>query len=244
MADILTVMRKERKGLLRPRGSRIKGYIMLGMPALLALLMPLQIGEEWLSTPFSLLISVMVAWLVVSMTIPDSFAGERERHTLATLLASRLPDKAILYGKMAVPVVFGWGVLAIAHALSLTVFNIAHWGGMPQIYARPLLLGNLGLGLLLPPIVAGLGVLISLRAATVQAAEQLLMMGLLVPIVVLQIVGAVVLSTGGAKRLEEVLATVNWTTVLFVVLAGLLVAALVLLWAAMVRFQRARLILD
>lgn len=42
---------------------------------------------------------IMPALSVLSI-IGDSFAGERERHTLETLLASRLPDRAIVLGKI------------------------------------------------------------------------------------------------------------------------------------------------
>ena len=55
--------------------------------------------------------------MMVSSLVADSFAGERERHTLETLLASRLPDRAILAGKLLVPVAVAWGaaLLALEH---------------------------------------------------------------------------------------------------------------------------------
>jgi ABC-type Na+ efflux pump permease subunit len=45
--------------------------------------------------------------------ITDSIAGERERQTLETLLASRLPDRAILLGKVAAITLLGWLLLAL-----------------------------------------------------------------------------------------------------------------------------------
>ena len=87
--DILTVMWKERKYLLKPRGSRARGAMVVGIPAVMALLLPLQLSEGLMETPFSFALAFIVALMVVGMTIPDSIAGERERHTLETLLASR-----------------------------------------------------------------------------------------------------------------------------------------------------------
>ena len=40
--------------------------------------------------------------------VPDPLPRERERHTLETLLASRLSDRAILLGKIGAAVGFEW----------------------------------------------------------------------------------------------------------------------------------------
>ncbi len=244
--DILTVMWKERKVLLRPRGSRRSGAMMFLAPIMLTILLPLQIGENFLTTPFALVMTFVVPMAIMLVTIPDSFAGERERHTLETLLASRLPDSAILFGKLIVPIVFTWGILAIAHILALVIFNVAHWDGGLQVHPPILLLGIIGLGLLLPWIGAGLGVIISLRASTVQGAGQMLALVLFSPLIVLQVAGVVAIGAG-RDRLQgiiDALEAANWTVILPFVLAGVLLLALMLLAAAMARFQRARLILD
>ena len=217
MADILTVMWKERKGLLRHRGSRVRAALVMLGPLILAVYFPLGSEPDWVDNLVpSLILSLASTLVIVGITIPDSFAGERERHTLETLLASRLSDRAILFAKMAVPVVFAWVVLASAQALALAVFNIAHWDGRLQVYPPTILLGIVGLGFLLPLVAAGAGVLISLRASTVQAAGQLLMMILLVPIIALQVFGVVFvgIGRGGASDAMEALGTTNWTLVL------------------------------
>ena len=180
--DILTVMWKERKVLLRPRGSRRSGAMMFLAPIMLTILLPLQIGENFLTTPFALVMTFVVPMAIMLVTIPDSFAGERERHTLETLLASRLPDRAILFGKLIVPIVFTWAILVIAHILALVIFNVAHWDGGLRVHPPILLMGIIGIGLLLPLIGAGLGVIISLRASTVQGAGQMLALVLFSPL--------------------------------------------------------------
>ena len=97
--DILTVMWKESKGLLRYNTNRWKSILTLITPiALFGIIFPIQFREEWLTSNWSLAVAVVTPMLLIASTISESFAGERERHTLETLLASRLPDQAILLG--------------------------------------------------------------------------------------------------------------------------------------------------
>src|SRR5690349_19048146 len=56
--------------------------------------------------------SFILVQLLGSM-MADSFAGERERHTLETLLASRLSDSAILIGKICAGVLLVWGLMFV-----------------------------------------------------------------------------------------------------------------------------------
>lgn len=244
--DIRTIMWKESKTLLRPRGSRLRGVMLLATPAFLMILLPIQIGEDFLRLPFVLLLTIVISMLVVGTTIPESFAGERERHTLSTLLASRLSDRAILHGKLLLPVLFAWAVLAFGHLTALVVFNIAYWDGSFRVHPSTIGLAILGLGLLMPVIGAGLGVVISLRASSVQQAEQLLMMLLLVPIFVVQIIGAVVFASGRerARDFIDYLEDVNWEVVLAVVLIVLAATAGAVVTLAERRFHRSRLILS
>lgn len=138
---------------------------------------------------------------------------------------------------------FAWTVLAIAHILALAIFNVAHWDGGLRVHPPTLLLGIVGIGLLLPLIGAGLGVIVSLRASTVQAAAQTLVLVLFSPLIVLQIGAAVVMGVV-RDRIQETLETANWMVILLVVLAAMLVLATIVLPAAMARFQRSRLILS
>ena len=99
IADIWTVIWKERKSLFRHRGSRLRAVFNLLIPVgLVAIYFPLGEGHNWVSSPVALF-ALIIPMLLVGTTVPDAFAGERERHTLSTLLASRLPDRAVLFGK-------------------------------------------------------------------------------------------------------------------------------------------------
>ena len=247
IADILTVVWKERKGLLRYQGSRIRAMLSLLIPmVMLGVYLPLQIGRALVEGPWSLLASVFIPMMLVGMTIPESFAGERERHTLGTLLASRLPDRAILFGKVSVAVGYAWGMTLLLLLVSLVMVNVTHWDGQVLLYSPTMALANAALSLLLAGLVAGLGVLISLRAATVQGAQQTLMAATLFPVVLLQMIPLLLLNVvaDGKARLEELVADANPTQIILIIMAILVVADLGLLVAAVARFKRARLVLD
>jgi ABC-2 type transport system permease protein len=245
--DIVTVMWRERKGLLRYQGSRAKAMLGLLIPVvMLGIYLPLQIGRALVEGPWSLLASVFIPMMIVGMTIPESFAGERERHTLGTLLASRLPDWAILFGKVSVAVGYAWGMTLVLLLVSLVMVNVTHWDGQVLLYTPIITLANVALSLLVASLVAGLGVLISLRAATVQGAQQTLMTATLLPLVLLQMIPLFLLNVvpDGRARLRELVAAANPTQIILIIMAVLVVLDLGLLVAAMARFKRARLILD
>jgi ABC-2 type transport system permease protein len=242
--DILTIMWKERKGLFRVQGRRSQALLTMLSPVFLAIYMPWSMGPDWVESGMSIALSVIVPFILVGITVPDSFAGERERHTLPTLLASRLPDRAILFGKLATAVIFGWGVMLMVLVLSLVTVNVAHWSGQLLFYDPTILIADLGISFLVAVLTAGLGVLFSLRSSTVQQAQQTLMAVLLLPAMLLQLGGAMLLgSDSGRARLREVLSTLSLEQVVLIVAAVLIVADVAALMAAMARFKRARLIL-
>lgn len=242
--DVGTVLWKERKTVFRSVGSRWRFIVNLVVPiALIGVYMPLQVGADWGGSFLPLLGSLIVPLVLVGMTIPDSFAGERERHTLETLLASRLPDRAILLGKILASVGLAWGATMIMLLFSLVTVNIANWAEAPIFFSARTVVAAAGLCFLMSAFMACLGVLVSLRAATAQGAMQALMTIVLVPAVVLQFVVFIVL--GGGRR-HLVTEAFDWigahgNAVLLVVAAAFLILDAVLFLLASARFQRARL---
>ena len=55
---------------------------------MLGIVTPLQMGSLWLTSPLMLAYWPLLSSGMVSTLIADAFAGERERHTLETLLAT------------------------------------------------------------------------------------------------------------------------------------------------------------
>jgi ABC-2 type transport system permease protein len=245
--DLSTVMWKEWRGVWRYRGSRRIIVLNLVMPVLMfGVLLPIQEGQEFFKSGLTLIGAFIIPVLLVGMTVPESFAGERERHTLDTLLASRLPDKAILFGKAAVSVAFGWGVSLLVLLMGLVTANILNWDGRLQSYTATILFSSFGLSLFVSLLVAGLGVLISMRAESVQKATQNLVFSFMIVPLLLQVAGIFVVQGGPEKREQvlEVLATLGSTSSLLLMAAGFVALDLLVCALAVTRFQRSRLISD
>lgn len=238
--DILTVIWKEWKSMFRVKGGRSRFLMILLTPVIMSVVMPLVFDspEEWTNGFFAVILSVIMPLLIVGITIPDSFAGERERNTLETLLASRLPDRAILYGKWLLSVIFAWGVTILFLLVGLVTVNIKFWDGEILFYSPLLIAANLTISLLMATTVAGTGVLISLRSATVQQATQVLMMIFLVPLIVVQAASMLFL-----RQMIEYFQTLDAVQLLVITAAVLLVIDIAVNLAALMRFRRSKLIL-
>ena len=237
--DVLSVVWKERKSQFRVRGSRMRFLMMLFSPLLLGTIFPITWGPDWLTELPPLVVATITSVILVAVMVPESIAGERERHTLETLLSSRLPDRAILVGKLLVPVAVGWTAAILANLCSLVVVNIAHWQGELLFFSLPIALGSLALSLFMALLTAGAGVFVSLKAATAQEASQILTFAILIPPMLLQIVPLLF-----RDQMGRFLDTVNGPQLLVIVLAVLVVLDAIVLLAAMARFRRSRLISD
>ena len=126
MSDLLTMMWKESKDLLFQRDwkARILPVFLVGI---LGVYLPLQFGLQWLElSPIAIFVILWIPFFVIISFIGDAIAGERERHTLETLLASRISDRAILLGKVIVTVGYAWGMALVSLVLGLVLVNLFH----------------------------------------------------------------------------------------------------------------------
>lgn len=242
--DITTLIRKEWKEMFLLRGSLRGGLInVLILVAVFGVFIPLQSAAEWFSTP---LLPILWSWMPVFMTtwmVADSVAGERERHTLETLLASRLSDRAILFGKLSASVLYGFS-LALANLLvaAITV-NLAHPAGGLRFYPTGFFAVLLAFNLLGCGLLAGLGVLVSLRAATARQAYQRLSI-VMMAVWVLPSVALPLLPAKWTAPLSGVLMAANFTAILAPVCLVLLVIDAALIAAGLSRFKRTRLVIE
>ncbi len=204
MNDFLTMLWKEAKDsfISGGRGEFIRPLIFI---FLLGILIPGELGQRWLalsSTPITVLIACYLPFFFISSYIGDVIAGERERHTLETLLASRISDQAILWGKLVVTVCYAWGMTLIGLLLGLVVANLSQGQGNWAFYhPMDILLETLGLSLLVGLAAAGGGALISLRAATVRQAQQTMTVGTLILFVIIYF--GLRFHPGGCARVAE-----------------------------------------
>jgi ABC-2 type transport system permease protein len=245
IADLLTVMMKEWREYFAPGGSRRGGLIgILVIVALFGGFIPYQSGQDWLTSPLAVLF--YGAYLPLSMVtnvIADAIAGERERHTLETLLASRLSDRSILVGKLCAAVGYTWGISIVTALVGMAVANLKHSHGGFQFYSAGIAVAIAVLAILVGLLYAGIGVLVSLRASTVRQAQQTLGVAFLV-IFLLPVIGFQVLSPETRVQFLHWLSTANWIQVGILGGLVLLVIDLLLVAIAIARFQRSRLILS
>jgi ABC-2 type transport system permease protein len=201
-------------------------------------------GPEKFFSAAGLLIPTFFSAVVISAVIADSFAGERERHTLETLLASRLSDRAILFGKIAASVAYGWLILIACILVGVVTVNVANWHGQILMFhdtASWLLL--LSGPPLLGGVVATTGVLVSLHSATVRHAQQTL--GVALGVVVLGTTfGSTSLPAAWKVWFGRIILTWSQTDLVLAAIGVMLAIDLVLLAAGMARFQRSKLVLD
>ena len=158
---------------------------------------------------------------------------------MGTLLVSRLPDRAILFGKVAVSIAFAWGVTLAAILVGLVTVNVAHWEGKLLLLTPTIALADLILSFLLATLATGAGILISLRSKTVQEAMQTLTAVLLLPPMLLGM-----LMTLLRDRVQEIIGALKGEQILLIVVAILAVIDVVVFVAVMTRFQRSRMYLD
>jgi ABC-2 type transport system permease protein len=243
ISDIATILWKEFKEIVHKQPSMRGGWIsVLIIIGVYGILMPLQLGVEWVRQPILILLWLWLPFLMVSNVTADTIAGERERHTLETLLASRLPDTAILFGKVISAVLYGWGITLASLFMGLVTVNIAHGQGELLMFPGLMLIGLLVLTLLAALLAAGLGVLVSLRAATVRQAQQTMSLVGFIPMLPIFILP--MLGVDAINRIMSVASTVDANLLGLGLVLLLLVVDIALLALAMVRFQRSKLILD
>jgi ABC-2 type transport system permease protein len=245
-ADFATVLWKEWKEIVFERsaggsgGSRPRLILMV----LLGIFVPLRMGPDKFFTVAGLLIPTFFSAIVISAVIADSFAGERERHTLETLLASRLSDRAILFGKIAASVAYGWLISISCILIGAVTVNVANWHGRISMFhdAASWLLLLVG-----PPLLGGVvataGVLVSLRSATVRHAQQTL--GVALGVLILGTTfGSSSLPAEWKAWFARIIFTWSQTELVLAAAGVLLAIDFALLLAGMARFQRSKLVLD
>ena len=149
----------------------LAGSAILVMVCGLSVLAVLRI--EGFSRSLALVVGLWLPLLLATGYAADSFAGERERHTLETLLATRLPGKAIFLGKVAAAGAYGWILMVACWLMSLALAGL--------VYGPPAgsMIGGLApvlffVGLPLAALAAIVGVWVSARASTVRHAQWLL----------------------------------------------------------------------
>jgi ABC-2 type transport system permease protein len=218
--DVWTVLRKEWLEWLATPGWLVQPLVVVLIFGVFA---PLVAGPLWIDFPVA---QWLWSWLPLVMSagiVADTFAGERERDTLEALLASRLPDRAIVLGKVGAVAAYGWIITMLCWIAGWVVVRMAFTIAAPGplfVLAWPLLLSGLAAG-----FVALIGVLISLRAQSVRQAQQLMSVAMLGSLLVVGLLTAELISLGIGDEAQTVLATI---ALVMALLDGMLLAVLLI----------------
>jgi ABC-2 type transport system permease protein len=240
--DTGTMIWKELRELLRQRESLRSTALSFFIPVLFwGILLPAQSGLRWVESPATIAGWAMIALLLVTLVVAEAFAGERERHTLETLLATRLSDQAILFGKIAASVIYGWGTAIAIMVLGLLTVNVLNGDGF-HMYSPVVGIGALLVALLTALFASAGGCLVSLRAATVRQAQQT--MGLATFVFVVPLLILPLLPQSALNALEDAVRGATATRIVMATVLFLLAIDAALVLAAMARFRRSRLVLD
>ncbi len=243
IGDITTIMTKEWREFFVSGGSRRTGLIfLLIIVAIFGFYLPYRAGPVLLISPWIVVLyAIVLPVQLMTNIIADAIAGERERHTLETLLASRLSDRAIILGKLAAAIAYSLALSVIAALVGMVAANLSG-GGSFQFYSIGAFGSIVAFALLVSLLYAGFGVLISLRASSVRQAQ--LTMGVaMVVVFLLPILIYGTISDTARQQFNNWLATANGTTV-GVIAAALAIIDLIVVMGVIARFQRSRLILS
>jgi len=235
MNDFWTIVWKEAKDSTFS-GRRSEVIVPLLVVAIMGIVIPWQVGHLWISlSPAMITVVCYIPFHLTTSYICDAVAGERERHTLETLLASPVSDRAILWGKITVSIAYAWGLALIGLLLGLLVSNLLSGQGQWEFYHPiDIFLEMLVLSLFASLLSASAGVLISLRAATLRQAQQTMAVGTLILLIAIILILKSVPS-GELERLTE-------SRLLLFFIGAFTLTNLILMGILSASFQRSRLI--
>jgi len=180
MTDILTVARKELREIVGGGSGRKGLFRELFFVFLFGVFFPLSQSEAWRSGAMPTVFVFMIPLFLAGPYVADTFAGEKERKTLETLLATRLPDSSVYLGKIFAVCTYAWAVTQLIVLASMVALNVVDgadgWFVYPPAVWAAALIGSYASALL----ISGIGPFISLRSETVRAAHQAMMLPLFV----------------------------------------------------------------
>jgi ABC-2 type transport system permease protein len=239
VADLLLVLRKELTEWLHSQNPRTSLLQLAFLLLVFGLLVPVRFSAE-AGRFLPYMIALMPVFLVSSL-MADSFAGERERGTLETLLVTPLSDRSILVGKISAGVLYAWSYTLIVFLVSVVMLGL----GRGLLFSPLTIVAALVGALLVAVLLGTIGAWVSMRAKTVRSAQQSLGLPLMALYLLIGFgIPALteILPVSWAARLASLLSRLRGAPLLAVALCGLVLLDGVSVAVALWRFCRARLI--
>ena len=176
--DSLIVAEKELMELFATRSTKILIMQIGILGVIFGGFIPYSQGRYWIAETYLLGFHfVFVPFVVTFPFVTDCFAGERERKTLETLLATRLDEKALFLGKSLSVFAFSYVQVLMVVLIGMATINAYWWieaGGKGLfLYSPPAFFALFGLSAAMVALATEIGVFVSLRAESVRAAQRI-----------------------------------------------------------------------
>ena len=246
-AEIIAIMWKEWRQLLQRAGGNLSVFVlrMLFSLAIFTLIIPVTVKDGAIVDYSWNQIWITIPLIIVLGLISFSFAGERETHTLPTLLASPLSDRALVLGKMSLPVVYGSICPLIVSLCLLVRINIFNSHSDLILYSSESFISGILTSLLVAILIATLGVYTSMKAPTIRQAQTSLLLTTFIVIflpAILLVITGILIPNNIRQNLLAISQNLNSPTVtaislLFFAIFDLMLIVLLLKW-----FDRDRLL--
>ncbi|MEZ4569240.1 MAG: ABC transporter permease subunit [Thermomicrobiales bacterium] len=180
----------------------------IGLAISLAFIIAAQITfdvHRHLSSAHPFLLVWVWCWLPLGSAVTlstDAIAGERERHTLESLLASRIPTRALLIGKTLSITVQSWlSALSLAFGALIAINLVTIWQGTIALFPVSVMIAGPVVSFLLTLLGTLAALLLSMDAATVRQANfrilivtSLLPILLIVPVAILLVFSVLIIA--------------------------------------------------
>jgi ABC-2 type transport system permease protein len=226
VSAVVALVTKELLEITGDPYARRGGLIQAGVfTVVLGVLMPLSSASAWhAASPAAIAFYAFFPGIAAATIAADAFAGERERRTLETLLATPLGETTILFGKAMAAVIWALGVTTVALAVAIVTLNLSGGAFAPS---PVILLGALGAAFASASFMASAAIVMSMLIPAARPAQQAASLG-----------SAAVIGGGLAVWKASGLAVV-WTNVFLAEGVGLILA-IIILEVARTLFRRDR----
>ncbi len=246
-AEIVAIVWKEWRQLLQRAGGNLSLFIlrMMFVFVLFAGLTKVTVENGAIADYSWEQIWITIPLVIVLGLISFSFAGERETHTLPTLLASPLSDRALVLGKISFPVIYGFSCSLIVSLCLLVKVNILHDKGELLFYSLESFVSGILTSLLVAIFIATLGVYRSACAPTIRQAQTSLLLTVFIVILlpgILLIASSFLIPQGIRQNLLVLSQGLNSSTMTAISLLGFAIFDLILIVLLLKWFDRDKLL--
>lgn len=162
------------------RSSRRGGIVQAAVLVVgLGFLSPRADVQGWTSSaPLSIAFFAFIPGVAAASMAADAFAGERERRTLETLLATPVSEGVLLAGKALASIVFGLAV-GVAGLLA-AVMVVRTTTATPFVPSVDQVLGALGATLASSSLMAAAAIVVSMLVPVARATQQIISVGTMI----------------------------------------------------------------